>query len=35
MRYQFSEETLVEQPAIALFAGLGWKTEDFFDEKFG
>ncbi|MBC2698869.1 MAG: hypothetical protein HF976_14960 [ANME-2 cluster archaeon] len=31
----FSEDALVEQPAIALFAGLGWETSNCFDEKFG
>jgi type I restriction enzyme R subunit len=30
----FSEDALVEQPAIALFAGLGWETANCFDEKF-
>jgi type I restriction enzyme R subunit len=35
MRSQFSEDALVEQPAIALFAGLGWETENCFYEKFG
>jgi|GEM_PF-4704628 len=27
----YSEDNLVEQPAIALFAGLGWETENCFD----
>ncbi|TFH43890.1 MAG: type I restriction endonuclease subunit R, partial [ANME-2 cluster archaeon] len=31
----FSEDNLVEQPTIALFAGLGWETANCFDEKFG
>jgi len=31
----YSEDNLVEQPAIALFAGLGWETENCFYEKFG
>lgn len=31
----YSEDNLVEQPAIALFAGLGWETANCFDEKFG
>ncbi|MCD4842316.1 MAG: type I restriction endonuclease subunit R, partial [Methanosarcinales archaeon] len=31
----YSEDNLVEQPAIALFAGLGWKTANCFYEKFG
>ena len=35
MSSQFSEDALVEQPAIALFAGLGWETANCFDEKFG
>lgn len=31
----YSEDTLVEQPAIALFAELGWQTADCFSETFG
>lgn len=31
----YSEDTLVEQPTIALFAGLGWETANYFYEKFG
>ena len=31
----FSEDTLIEQPAIGLFAGLGWQTIGAFDEVFG
>ena len=31
----FSENTLVEQPAIALFSELGYATADCFHEKFG
>lgn len=31
----YSENTLVEQPAIELFAGLGWQTVGAFDEVFG
>jgi type I restriction enzyme R subunit len=31
----YSEDNLVEQPAIALFAGLGWETANCFDETFG
>jgi type I restriction enzyme, R subunit len=31
----FSEDTLVEQPAIELFGGLGWQTIGAFDEVFG
>lgn len=35
MNIQFSEDSLIEQPAIALFAELGWQTADCFQEKFG
>jgi len=35
MLNDYSEDNLVEQPAIALFAGLGWETENCFYEKFG
>ena len=35
MNSQFSEDALVEQPAIVLFAGLGWETSNCFYEKFG
>jgi type I restriction enzyme R subunit len=35
MSSQYSEDNLVEQPAIDLFAGLGWETANCFDEKFG
>lgn len=28
----YSENTLVEQPAIALFEELGWETANFFHE---
>src|ERR1017187_8555096 len=31
----YSEDTLIEQPAIELFAGLGWQTIGAFDEVFG
>ena len=31
----YSEDTLVEQPAIEIFAGLGWQTIGAFDEVFG
>ncbi len=31
----YSEDTLVEQPAIALFTDLGWQTADCFSETFG
>jgi len=34
MSSQFSEDALVEQPAIALFAGLWWEISICFDEKF-
>jgi type I restriction enzyme R subunit len=31
----FSEDTLIEQPAIALFSALGWETANCYDETFG
>ncbi len=31
----YSEDTLVERPAIAVFAELGWKTANLFNERFG
>jgi type I restriction enzyme R subunit len=31
----YSEDALVEQPAIELLAGLGWQTIGAFDEVFG
>jgi len=31
----YSEDALVEQPAIKLFASLGWQTANLFCEKFG
>jgi type I restriction enzyme R subunit len=31
----YTEDELIEQPAIALFASLGWETADCFDEVFG
>jgi len=31
----FTEDSLVEQPAKALFSELGWETADCFDETFG
>lgn len=31
----YSEDALVRQPAIALFAELGWKTVNCFHEKLG
>jgi type I restriction enzyme R subunit len=35
MSKAYSEDTLIEQPAIELFAGLGWQTIGAFDEVFG
>jgi type I restriction enzyme R subunit len=35
MSILYSEDVLVERPAIALFAALGWQTADCFDEVFG
>jgi len=35
MQPSYTEDSLVEQPAIALFAELGWETADCFDEEFG
>ena len=32
---EYSENSLVEQPAIQLFAQLGWHTVDCFEEQFG
>lgn len=31
----YSEDTLIEQPAIKLFDALGWRTANLFREKFG
>ena len=31
----YSEDTLVEQPAINLFAELGWQTANCYEESFG
>ncbi len=31
----YSENQLVQQPAIALFAELGWETADLYNETFG
>jgi type I restriction enzyme R subunit len=31
----YSEDVLIEQPAIALFSRLGWKTKNCFHERFG
>ena len=33
--YAYSEDQLVEQPAIGLFAYLGWTTESAVEETFG
>jgi type I restriction enzyme R subunit len=35
MKNDYSEDALVEQPAIALFVELGWETANCWDEKFG
>jgi len=35
MSLRYSEDTLVEQPAIELFHSLGWKTENCYRETFG
>ena len=35
MNSDYSEDSLVEQPAIALFAELDWETANCFQEKFG
>jgi type I restriction enzyme R subunit len=35
MPHAYSEDALVEQPAIELLAGLGWQTIGAFDEVFG
>ena len=32
MQTPYSEDKLIEQPAIALLAGMGWKTLDCYDE---
>ena len=31
----YSEDALIEQPAIALLSKLGWETANCFDETFG
>jgi type I restriction enzyme R subunit len=31
----YSEDTLIEQPAIALFSSLGWETLSCYDETYG
>ena len=35
MPVDYSEDSLIEQPAIALFAELGWQTANCFHERFG
>jgi len=35
MSGEYSEDALVEQPAIEIFGGLGWQTIGAFDEVFG
>jgi len=35
MMNEYTEDSLVEQPAIALFAELGWQTSNCFEEVFG
>ena len=35
MSKDYSEDTLIEQPAIELLAGLGWQTIGAFDEVYG
>jgi type I restriction enzyme, R subunit len=35
MNSQFTEDALIEQPAIALLGEMGWKTVNCFDETFG
>ncbi len=35
MPHAYSEDALIEQPAIELFAGLGWQTINAFHETFG
>jgi len=35
MPHDYTEEHLVEQPAISLFAELGWQTVSAFEEVFG
>ncbi len=35
MKSGYTEDALIEQPAIALFSELGWETTDLFHEKFG
>ena len=33
--HAYTEDQLVEQPAIGLFAGLGWQTVSAMEETFG
>jgi len=35
MPADYSEDSLIEQPAITLFAELGWQTVNCFHERFG
>lgn len=35
MRSDYSEDAMIEQPAIALFSALGWQTINCFYERFG
>ncbi len=35
IRNDYSEDALIEQPAIALFAELGYETANCFHERFG
>ena len=35
MMPSFSEDALIEQPALALLGQLGWETANCFDETFG
>ena len=35
MSHAYTEDQLVEQPAIGLFAGLGWQTVSAQEETFG
>jgi type I restriction enzyme, R subunit len=35
LKNSFTEDALIEQPAIALLSKLGWKTANCFDETFG
>jgi len=35
MMSEYTELKLIEQPAVELFADLGWETLDRYDERFG